>query len=75
MQDSRYPGKREPSYEPPQNSHITDLPVREPEQKPPMDLPSPRRRPDEPILYDPPVGRAQRQGDPPIELFNIDPLR
>jgi hypothetical protein len=75
MQDSRYPSKKETSYESPKNSHITDLPVREPEQKPPMDLPSPRHRPGEPIMYDPPVGRDQRPIDPPIDLFNIDPLR
>ena len=77
MQDFGFYIKREPFYEPPQNSHITDLPVREPEQKPLRDLPSPRHRPGEPIMYDPPVGmgRDQRQGDPPIDLFNIDPLR
>lgn len=40
--------------ESPQDHVITDLPHKEP-AKQPRDLPSPRHRPGEPILYDPPV--------------------
>ena len=75
MQDAKIPEKRERSSIPFSDSLITDIPLRVPEQKPPMDLPSPRHRPGEPILYDPPVGREQQIDDPPMGLFNIDPLR
>lgn len=75
MQETRYPHHREPSQELPRSSHITDIPVREPEQKPPRDLPSPRHRPGEPIMYDPPVTGEQRIHEPHVDLFNIDPLR
>ncbi|MBQ7325320.1 MAG: hypothetical protein IJW98_06230 [Clostridia bacterium] len=75
MQDLGFYIKREPTYEPPRNSHITDIPVREPEQKPIRDLPSPRHRPGEPIMYDPPVSGDQRIHEPHVDLFNIDPLR
>ena len=36
------------------NHVITDLPGKEPKEQP-KDLPSPRHRPGEPILYEPPV--------------------
>lgn len=53
MQDFGFYIKREPSYEPSRGSIVTDLPSKEP-QKAPRDLPSPRHRPGEPIMYDPP---------------------
>ena len=40
--------------ESPQSHVITDLPAKEPANKP-KDLPMPRHRPGEPILYDPPM--------------------
>ncbi|MGM9647988.1 MAG: hypothetical protein ACI3YH_07650 [Eubacteriales bacterium] len=45
--------KREPQAEPPRDSHVTDLPGKENPPEP-RDLPSPRHRPGEPILFDPP---------------------
>lgn len=57
MQDNEFPNKRERTPdipETPQSHVITDLPGKEPKRQP-KDLPSPRRRPGEPILYDPPA--------------------
>ena len=57
MQDYGFYNKRERTpdlADQSKNNLITDLPDREP-RKEPKDLPSPRHRPGEPILYDPPM--------------------
>lgn len=47
--------KRDRAPEPQAKHEITDLPSRQPDHQIPRDLPSPRHRPGEPILYDPPA--------------------
>lgn len=57
MQDYGFYIKRErtPNIpETPQSHVITDLPGKEPKRQP-QDLPSPRHRPGQPVMYDPPV--------------------
>ncbi len=89
MQDFGFYIKRDRTELPPQgernvphNTVITDLPEREEPLKP-RDLPSPKHRPGEPILYDPPVGNSRDvylpMGDSPADPFTgrsmIDPMR
>ena len=57
--------KRDPT-EPFPDGGITDLPGRE-RPRIPRDLPSPRHRPGEPIMYDPPVESGR---DPALPMGN-----
>lgn len=74
---------RDPDGSAPMNGLITDLPGKETDpQRTPRDLPSPRHRPGEPILYDPPRGDMGTQvpavdptHDPLTGTSQSDPMR
>ena len=74
MQNSGFYSSQEAGNNVPKKGQITDIPVREPEPKSPRDLPPPRHRPGEPILYDHGLPMVDPTHSPLSGLGINDPL-